>query len=65
MRMTDERLEAFKKLYCDRFGILLTNEEALTKSLLVVRLMELTYKPMTQEELVKTKERMEQLAQTT
>lgn len=50
MRMTAERLEAFKKLYCDRFGIQLTNEEALAKSLSVVRLMELTYKPMKKEE---------------
>lgn len=65
MRITDERLQAFKKLYCDRFQIQLTDEQALAKSLRAVRLMELIYKPITKEEFAYAKERQAELLQTT
>jgi hypothetical protein len=61
MRLTDEQLSDFKKLYKERFGTELTDEEANEKGLKAVRLMELIYKPMTRKEYECVTERQEQL----
>jgi hypothetical protein len=64
MRLTDEQLSDFKKLYKERFGTELTDEEANEKGLKAVRLMELIYKPMTHKEYERVTERQEQLLPT-
>lgn len=65
MRITEPQLAAFKTLYCDRFGKLLTDEEVLAKSLRAVQLMRLVYKPITKEEFAAAKARQAELLQTT
>lgn len=50
MLLLDVDIRKFQELYKARFGIDISKEEALAKGTQLVRLMELVYKPMTQEE---------------
>lgn len=51
MVLKDEDIQKFQALYKSRFGLDISREEAYEKGIKLVRLMELVYKPMTQEEL--------------
>jgi len=41
--LTDKQLKNFRDIYTKRFGVDLTNDEALSKGLDIVRLLELVY----------------------
>jgi hypothetical protein len=51
MVLKDEDIKKFQALYKSRFGLDISREEAYEKGIKLVRLMELVYKPMTQEEM--------------
>jgi hypothetical protein len=57
MQLADEHISEFQKLYKGRFGIELAREEVLAKSAKLLRLMELVYRPMTEEEFTSLQER--------
>lgn len=48
--ISEKSLERFKKLYKDHFNIELSNEDALEKAIKCLRMVEIVYKPITQEE---------------
>lgn len=48
--ISKEQLEKFKKLYKKHFKKGISDQEALDKSIRLVRLIELIYKPMTENE---------------
>ena len=50
MVLNDEQIKKFQTLYKNRFGKEISREEAYEKGVKLMRLVELTYKPMTQEE---------------
>ncbi len=50
MQLLDEDIKKFQSLYKSRFGIDINQKEALDKGTKLLRLMELVYKPMSQEE---------------
>jgi hypothetical protein len=60
MRLSDEHIAQFKTLYRERFRLELTDEQAHEKGRKLVRLMELTYKPMKKDEFVRVQERRAQ-----
>jgi len=48
--LSDEQIKKFQELWLKRFGKEISREEAYEKGAKLMRLVELTYKPMTQEE---------------
>ena len=50
MVLNDEQIKKFQALYKNRFGKEISREEAYEKGVKLMRLVELTYRPMTQEE---------------
>jgi hypothetical protein len=50
MLLLDADINKFQELYKARFGVDISKDEALAKGTQLLRLMELVYKPMTQEE---------------
>jgi hypothetical protein len=50
MVLNDEQIKKFQTLYKNRFGKEISREEAYEKGVKLMRLVELTYKHMTQEE---------------
>ncbi len=50
MLLSDKQLEAFQEIYKKRFGKPISKQEAYEKGIMVVRLLAVIYKPMTQEE---------------
>ena len=48
--LSDEQIKKFQELWLKRFGKEISREEAYEKGVKLMRLVELTYKPMTQEE---------------
>jgi hypothetical protein len=50
MQLLDEDIKKFQALYKTRFGMDISQKEALEKGTKLLRLMELVYKPMTREE---------------
>lgn len=61
MRLTDEHITAFQRIYRERFGKDISREEALEKGTKLLRLMELIYKPMTEEDMARVKARQAEL----
>ncbi len=55
--ISDKQIQKFKALYRKHFGIELSDEEAQEKGSKLVRLMEIIYKPMTEEEFAILEER--------
>ena len=55
--LSDEQVASFQALYKKQFGREITKDEALEKGTQLVRMMQLVYKPMTQEEYEKVKKR--------
>ena len=48
--LSDEQIKQFQELWLKRFGVEISREEAYEKGAKLMRLVELTYKPMTQAE---------------
>mgnify|MGYP001163406977 CR=1 FL=1 len=48
--LSGEQITKFQIIYKNRFGKEITKEEALEKGIKLLRLLELTYKPMTKKE---------------
>jgi hypothetical protein len=46
--LSDEQIKKFQELWLKRFGKEISREEAYEKGATLMRLVELTYKPMTQ-----------------
>lgn len=53
MVLDDEQLKSFQTLYKERFGKEISREEAYEQGAKLIRLVELVYKPMTEEEYQK------------
>jgi hypothetical protein len=50
MKISETQLTNFKALYKQHFGEELSQEDALEKSLKLIRMMQLIYKPITKEQ---------------
>ena len=48
--LSDEQIKKFQEIYKERFGKEISREEALEQGVKLLRLVELIYKPMTEEE---------------
>lgn len=59
MQLSDVQVSRFQALYATRFGEELTRAEALEMGTKLVRLMQLVYKPMTQEEYIRATDRQQ------
>ena len=57
MRLTDEHIAKFQRLYEARFGKEISKEDAHAQGIKLLRTMQLVYKPMTKEEHARVKER--------
>lgn len=58
--LSDEQITTFQTLYKNRFGKEISRQEALEQGVKLIRLVELVYQPMTQEEYKKIQERRKQ-----
>lgn len=61
MHLSDEHINSFQMLYKKRFGKDISKEDARNKGIKLLRLMFLTYRPMTQEQFEAVKARQQQL----
>ena len=61
MQLTKEQVKKYQELYKERFGIELSNKEVLGKAESLVRIVELTYKPMTKQEFKRVQKRRAEL----
>lgn len=57
MALDNEQITKFQTLYKSRFGKEISREEAYEKGIKLMRLVELTYKPMTEAEYQQLQER--------
>jgi hypothetical protein len=57
--LSDEHITKFQMLYKSRFGREISREEAYESGVKLIRLVELTYKPMTEKELTMVEARRE------
>lgn len=57
MQLPESKIRQFQDLYKKRFGIELSKEEALEKGLILIRQMELIYRPITKEQLRQLEEK--------
>jgi len=55
--LSEEQIKKFQLLYKKRFGKEISRKEAYGKGVKLLRLIELTYKPMTEAEYQKLQER--------
>jgi hypothetical protein len=55
MQFTPEQVKSFKDLYRNKFGIDLSEEEALEQLTKLVNLVKITYRPITIDEYLTTK----------
>jgi hypothetical protein len=55
--LSNEQITKFQRLYQNRFGKKISREEAYEKGAKLIRLVELIYKPMTEQEYKKIQER--------
>ena len=58
--LSDEQIKRFQELWKQRFGEEISREEAYEKGAKLMRLVELTYKPMTHEEFELLQKRREE-----
>lgn len=58
--LSDERVKKFQMLYLKRFGKTISREEAYEKGVKLMRLVEITYQPMTEAEYKQLQERRKQ-----
>jgi len=55
--LSDEQIKTYQTLYKNRFGKEISREQAYEQGVKLLRLIELIYKPMTEEEFQKLQER--------
>lgn len=55
--LTDEQVSTFQAIYKARFGKEISREEAYRQGAALLRLVELTYKPMTEKEYQQLEQR--------
>jgi hypothetical protein len=55
--LSDEQITKFQMLYLKRFGKEISREEAYEKGVKLMRLVEITYQPMTEAEYKQLQER--------
>jgi len=60
MVLDNEQITKFQTLYKSRFGKEISREEAYEKGIKLMRLVEITYKPMTETEYQQLQERRRQ-----
>ena len=60
MLLSDEQVAEYQTLYKNRFGKEISREEAYEQGAKLIRLIELTYKPMTETEYQELQERRRQ-----
>lgn len=48
--LSDEQIRKYQEIYKNRFGKEISREEAYEQGVKLIRLIEITYKPMTQRE---------------
>lgn len=60
MVLDNEQITKFQTLYKSRFGKEISREEAYEKGIKLMRLVEITYKPMTEAEYQQLQERRRQ-----
>lgn len=60
MALDNEQITKFQTLYKSRFGKEISREEAYEKGIKLMRLVELTYQPMTETEYQELQERRRQ-----
>ena len=58
--LSDEQIKTYQTLYKNRFGKEISREQAYEQGVKLLRLIELIYKPMTEEEFQKLQERRKQ-----
>ncbi len=58
--LSDEQIIKYQTLYKNRFGREISREEAYEQGVALIRLMELIYKPMTEEKYKQLQERRRQ-----
>jgi len=58
--LSDEQIKTYQTLYKNRFGKEISREEAYEQGVKLLRLIEIIYKPMTEEEFQKLQERRKQ-----
>jgi hypothetical protein len=61
MHLEDEHIASFQRIYRERFGKDISREEALEKGTMLLRMVQLIYKPMTETEYACVKERQTEL----
>lgn len=59
--LSDEQIRQFQFLYQARFGKEISREDAIEKGVALMRLVELTYKPMTEAELEMVQKRRKEI----
>lgn len=60
--LSDEQITKFQTLYKNRFGKDISRDEAYEKGVKLIRLVELTYQPMTEGEYERLQERRKEIA---
>lgn len=61
MEISPEQLDKFRVIYRAKFDIDLTPREALEKAIPLLRMMQITYQPMTEADLAHVRSRQETL----
>lgn len=61
MEISPEQLDKFRAIYRSKFGIELTPQEALEKATQLLRLMQITYQPITEADHDRVRTRRETL----
>lgn len=56
MRLTNEHISDFQKLYQEEFGISLSGDEALERATKLIEFVQVIYKPITKEDYKKYKQ---------
>ena len=59
--LTDEQVKKFQDIYRKRFGKEISKEDALEKGIKQVRLMEIIYRPITENDLKMLKKRRREI----
>lgn len=61
MQLSDEQVAKFQAIYKARFGKEISKQEALEKGIKLVRLLEICYRPMTEQQQAAVMARQKQL----
>lgn len=61
MQLNNEQIEKYQVLYYERFGVKLSRAEVCEKAESLVRVVEMTYKPMTEKEFKMVEKRRKEL----